>query len=211
MTRVIAKGVTALLLTLSLSSAVQQAFANDRLNVTVVQKDNTQVIKQQVKDMSVFGWSPERKLTWSDFKGNTLTGVTDETAASICHGFGIQTDTAASNGQHIVVNVFNVFYPTKSWVRDGEQSSAVLAHEQTHFDICELYTRILKERLAQAYLTRNNFNAAIKQIYTQVQAEYVAVQELYEEQTNHGLIAVEQQRWQNDIQMQLSDSHYALR
>ena len=211
MTRVIGKGITALLFTLLFGSTSQQVFANDRLNVVVVQKDNAQQIRQRTRDMSVFGWSPERKLTWNDFQGNMLNDVTDETAASICHGFGIQTDTEASGTDKVVVNVFNVFYPDRSWVRDGQQSNSVLGHEQTHFDICELYTRILRQRIADAYLTKSNFSRRIKEIYDQVQAEYVSEQERYESETNHGLIALEQQRWQQNIHAQLSTDKYALR
>lgn len=211
MTRVISKGITAFILMLLLNSTSMKALANDRLNVVVVQKYNAQQLTQQSKDIPVFGWSPERKLTWSDFKGNELNDVTDETAASICHGFGVQTDTAASDASRVVVNVFNVFYPDRSWVRDGGQSSSVLAHEQTHFDICELYTRILRERIANAYLTKANFAVRVKEIYSQVQGEYVREQERYEKETNHGLIVAEQQRWQHDIQVLLATNSYALR
>ncbi len=211
MAGVIGKRITALLLTLSLFTVQLKAFEGEKLNVTVVQQANAQEVKKSILDEGVFGWSSERKLTWGDFRGSLNHALGDETAASICHGFGVQTDTAASKGNNVVVNVFNVFYPHKSWVRDGGQSASVLAHEQTHFDICELYTRILKERITQAYLTKGNFNVRIKQIYEEVQAEYIETQEEYERQTNHGLIASEQLRWQNNIQMKLSVSTYALR
>ncbi|RYE25057.1 MAG: hypothetical protein EOP51_05325 [Sphingobacteriales bacterium] len=196
-----------LLLTLAICYNAQ---ANDRLNVVVVQKENA-VEAKQTQEHGVFGWTANRKLTWSDFRGGMITSATDETAAAICHGFGIQTDSNGGDATHVVINVFNAFYPEKSWVRDGEQNTHVLAHEQCHFDICELYTRILKQRIADAYLTRTNFNVLIKQIYTEVQAEYVGTQERYEEETNHGLVSVEQQRWQNSVQAQLSGDQYALR
>jgi len=55
----------------------------------------------------------------------------------------------------VTYNVYAVFFPYKSWIND--KTISTLNHEEIHFDICELYSRILKKYIV-TQLNKNNFN-----------------------------------------------------
>jgi hypothetical protein len=148
-----------------------------------------------------FSWDPARRLTWEDFRGHVQPYTTDNIAAATYCAIGFETNNVTA-GNKVKINVFNNFYPTKSWARNEEKDTHILAHEQGHFDICELYTRKLRERMACAQVDASCLSK-LKVIYRELQKEYEARQELYEDQTNHGLIYAEQNRWQNDISQEL--------
>lgn len=148
-----------------------------------------------------FSWDPSRRLTWEDFRGPVQSYSTENIAAATYCAIGFETNNVVAGGK-VKINVFNSFYPTKSWARDEEKDMHVLAHEQCHFDICELYTRKLRERMAAAHVDISSLSK-LKVIYRELQKEYEGRQELYEDQTNHGLIYAEQDRWQKDIAHEL--------
>ena len=59
---------------------------------------------------------------------------------------GIAYSYREVNGdKRIKINVFCNFYPQKSWQSKNDATDYILKHEQTHFDISELYKRILKK------------------------------------------------------------------
>lgn len=153
-----------------------------------------------------FAWDPSRRLTWEDFRGPVQSYTVENIAAATYCSIGFETIKAPGNGQ-VRVNVFNSFYPTKSWARDVEKNVHVLAHEQCHFDICELYTRKLRERMAGIPVDFSTLDK-LKAIYRQVQKEYETRQEALENETDHGLIYAEQDRWQKSIanELQAADS-----
>jgi hypothetical protein len=158
-----------------------------------------------------FEWNESRRLTWDDFRGNLDANEPDNTAAATYCGIGFEAKPAGK-GNRLSIKVFNTFFPYQSWVREGEEKESILAHEQGHFDLCELYTRILKARLDEANDRGQNSEASLERIYHQLQAEYNQRQERYEMETEHGLITGAQQYWQKMIGQELSQTKmYALR
>src|SRR5690606_38649660 len=91
-------------------------------------------------------WSKFRKLTWNDFRGSIPHDAEEQTAAATYCGIGFETNTTSHHHNDLKIRVYNTFYPHSSWARPEEMNDAVLAHEQGHFDLCELYTRKLRER-----------------------------------------------------------------
>ena len=91
-----------------------------------------------------------------------------------------------------------------SWAKPEEMNDDVLAHEQGHFDLCELYTRKLRERLSNVNVDVNTLKPVLRSIYDKLQTEYKARQEAYEGETAHGVNLPQQRKWQQILERELS-------
>lgn len=148
-----------------------------------------------------FEWSPSRKLTWEDYKGAPSRGQHDQVAARSTCRFGITIDTV--NG--VKVDVTSEFISSLSNVRAGQQTPALLAHEQLHFDICEVYARLLRKELAHGTLTKANVAAISKDAFLKYHQAYWERQHIYDQETNHGLNAENQLLWNKQVATALTD------
>ncbi|MBA3830002.1 MAG: hypothetical protein H0X33_13760 [Taibaiella sp.] len=148
-------------------------------------------------------WDHHHKLSWDDFKGAIPPDAVDNMAAATYCGIGIDA-AQVEPGKTPVVNVYNTFYITRSWVRPDAHNSEILEHEQGHFDLCELYTRKLKKQLQGILLQGADFKLVLKNLYEQVNAEYEIPQQVYEAQTSHGMNIREQKKWDNRIATELA-------
>ena len=152
-----------------------------------------------------FPWSRKRPLQWADFKAPVRSGAPADFAAETSCGFGFATNTLTGHNT-VKIYVFNAFETQKSWVRAGQSKPDVLRHEQGHFDICELFTRRLRERFSKATLTISNLHEVAENVYRTTQQEYIAYQNEYERQTAHGTITEEQDTWTARLAHELSDT-----
>jgi len=182
--------VITFILTLFLCICSQGLFAKDPLK-----KSNT--LEKE------FPWNEQRRLTWDDFKGPTPANADNSTAAVTFCGIGFEANTT-TNESKAKVTVYNTFYTNQSWVRTDGKSPEILAHEQGHFDICEIYTRKLREEMTNASVTVNNLKSVLQSIYDEVNKEYENRQLAYENETKHGTITVQQQRWSKIIAQELN-------
>ncbi len=174
----------------------------DHLTATLYHAENPRPFEREIK------WTKERKLTWDDFRGPTQSPKGSMVAAATYCGFGFETNQLSQDNTKLKILVYNSFYTDKSWGHKHEQTPEVLVHEQGHFDLCEVYTRKLRERMtkASAHVTVNNLKLTLESIYEGIKEEYSARQERYEDETEHGLIAEAQNRWVNDIAKELQES-----
>jgi hypothetical protein len=193
----IAKKTKANIIKINEMKARSKANICDHIVATLYKAENPRAYETE------FSWTADRKLNWDDFRGPVQPYSTENIAAATFCAIGFETNTVTLENQKLKVNVFNTFYTRKSWVRDEEKNPNILAHEQGHFDLCELYTRKLRERMADINVDIHSLRAKLKGIYAQLQKEYQERQQLYEDETNHGLIYNEQDRWQNMITLEL--------
>ena len=111
----------------------------------------------------------------------------------------------AGRGQDARVRVYNAFYAAESWVRQGHEADYLLAHEQGHFDLCEVYTRFFRacvQRECGGRIARSG--ARISRIFDEVEAQYHQRQLQYEAETAHGTIDAAQARWTRQIASELA-------
>jgi len=148
-----------------------------------------------------FQWSEHGRLTWEDFRG-PVKPLDDETAAATHCGIGFRTNSNAEGKPEI--EVYNAFYVNKSWVRPDAHMQSILDHEQGHFDLCEIYTRKLRNEMSRFDFSVADVRGSLMSIYERVSDEYEARQQAYESQTAHGTISSEQKRWQNTISNELN-------
>jgi len=160
----------------------------DRIEVAFYQSADPRKAEQS------FRWHSARQLNWDDFKGPVRAGSGARTAAETSCGIAVETSLVVNSGIARVF-VFNTFDKRGSWVRAGKDLPGVLEHEQGHWDICELYTRRMQARFDEQQITGATLNRKVNEIYNEVSREYIERQEQYEQDTQHGMVAEQQQHW----------------
>lgn len=146
-------------------------------------------------------WSASRPLTFADFQGRPkptekLAALTsaDLKAGASCRNYTFTGTVQAS------------FDPSASWLRDpNEDSAELLRHEQLHFDLTEVYARILRQRLAAlpAKIDCRRLQPAFDQVTQGVYAEWEREESRYDEETNHGLSKPQQAQWEKQTAQRL--------
>jgi hypothetical protein len=138
-----------------------------------------------------FEWSSDRKLTWEDYKGSPSPAQDTNIAATTSCRFGLLAGPS--------VEVTNEFICHQSSVRQGQQKPTLLAHEQLHFDLCEVYARKLRKELAA------NTSVDPREVFIGMYKLYKETQWLYDDETNHGLEPQAQKLWKNKIEKGLEE------
>lgn len=158
----------------------------------------TELKAQHAACSQCFSWDASRKLTWSDFRGRPVKSSRNEAMTDSGMTIGLECD-----GDKTKVEVRSFFDPTKSWTKDRE-SASLLAHEQLHFDITELFVRKLRQRLAQIGNDCQEINRHIEAYYNENYREFVAYQERYDRETKHSTDTQAQEAWQQQVAEELT-------
>lgn len=146
-------------------------------------------------------WQEGELLVWNDFQGKQWAGATMQAVTAAGPSSIISGEQ--SNGivtVHLTLNT--VFSKTQSWTVNTS-SDELLAHEQLHFDIAELYTRKMRKAL-QEYKFTNDFQNELDKVTDDVIAKRKAYQELYDEETNHSNNEEAQLEWNQKIKDELA-------
>lgn len=152
-------------------------------------------------------WNEERKLTWDDFV-SLEKGRNRFSAESSC-GLSYKTEQI---GSMVYVHVHAYFLPKESWVLSEKMTEALLAHEQLHFDIAELFARKMKMTFAEYELPVKTFidkkaDQRMEKAYHQIFKEMMEMQHLYDEETGHGTDVKAQEEWVSQIKNKLGVNH----
>ncbi len=171
-----------------------------RFDAILYKVDNPRTYEKQII------WSENRKLEWEDFRAENEPHAYNATALTYCgieYGVKAFTSLYANSTQYIVKCIF---YPEKSWVTKDttQRTAAVLKHEQTHFDLCEVYARRLYKELTDTKINAFNLdNAGV--IYERIMNEYEERQYQYDEETHKATNTEIQEKWNNDIARELEE------
>lgn len=148
-------------------------------------------------------WSKAYQLKWPDFKGPADEQVDFSANSSCLFAFSSRPDY---RGDTLVLEL--ILHPaltkTTSWVKADKKSPELLAHEQLHFDICELYGRRMRERLLRAKAGVLNYDAVLRGVFDEEWHAYKQRQVDYDSETAHGLISEKQAMWTELIKKELS-------
>jgi len=144
-----------------------------------------------------FCWQANRKLVWADFKGkpDKLNPATALTYSDIKIG------ASFING-NVSVTVNNLFESKLSWTKN-KTSTALLAHEQAHFDITEIHTRKIRIKLDAIASEETIRNGTLNKESTILLNEWKSFQKRYDDETNHGIILDKQKEWEEKVRMLL--------
>lgn len=102
------------------------------------------------------------------------------------------------------ISIFACFAKKESWVHPDKKEAPLLTHEQLHFDICELFVRKLRKKISETPLSLLNSDNQIKALFEESWNAYQVNQNLYDEETEHGLIEAAQKKWINNVKEELN-------
>lgn len=143
-------------------------------------------------------WDADRKLVWSDFRGTPQPHHQKVAATQYQIGYEYSLEN-----NEFIFDVTCEFIPRLSWVAERGETDYILEHEQKHFDLAEIYARKLRKELQEADINIRNYQRMTNAIYDKVWRECQLEQMKYDEETNHSIIADEQERWNDYIEDQL--------
>ena len=147
-------------------------------------------------------WSESRKLTWDDFKARAQPGA--DYVASTSSGISFSLSYAEENGRSKVdYSVVSFFNPEKSWYKVDRVSAHILNHEQTHFNITELFARKLRKRLATHQFTINAKKEA-NILYQEIEQQRQEMQHKFDAETDHSRDIEKELYWESYIVKQLA-------
>jgi len=176
-------------------------------------------------DDDVVVWRAGERLTWTDFRADpsgrfaarsSWTWTQRDRVAVSCAQEG---DGWACAARHQTIEIETLFLKNLSWVRPGFRNPSLLAHEQGHFDLAEVYARRLEaalralqagaagaERVAAEDAALADFDARALDAYARWLDDALAAQDRYERETEHGADAAAQARWEARIRAWLAGS-----
>ncbi|SDI03423.1 DUF922 domain-containing protein [Winogradskyella thalassocola] len=149
-------------------------------------------------------WNESAKLTWADFKAtpNLESDAVALTASGITFGYSVNT-----SGERIVdfsTSVEAHFYPSKSWYIQDKGNAYILAHEQLHFDITELYARKFRAQIKKLVVNQN-VKDQMNRLHAKINEAVNETQKRYDAQTNHSMNREMQKEWEITIQKELRE------
>jgi hypothetical protein len=160
-------------------------------------------------------WQANVPLRWRDFQASRVQVLASllDVRVGACSAVEVAVVPYTDTPGHDSFRVESFLVRSRSWVRDSTivHQPLLLAHEQLHFDINELFARQIRQRLAQAqaagaYLYGPKVAQQIRLLLT----EKTAYQARFDAEAYHDPSAVTLQRWQALVQQQLAElSTYA--
>ncbi len=148
-------------------------------------------------DSSTIPWSAARKLTWADFKSSPDNNATNAalTSSKIVFNFGYGPD----KGFNYTISC--EFDKNSSWVR--VKTDYILAHEQGHFDVAEIFARRLNKSLKAYSLNTRTVQKEVPAMYQQLMKEESEWQNQYDNETDYSRNHAQQAVWLEKIQREL--------
>jgi hypothetical protein len=150
------------------------------------------------KDDTSIPWLASRKLTWNDFKSspdNTSTNAA-LTSSKITFKYSYDSEKGFS------FTIGCLFEKNNSWGRI--KTDYILAHEQGHFDIAEIYARKLNKTLKAYSFTPAKAQKEVPAIYEKIMKEQAAMQNQYDNESDFSRDRAQQAAWSEKINRELA-------
>ena len=152
----------------------------------------------QSKDEELLKWDPFKKLTWADYKGSP--NPDSDAAASTTTYLGIDYNISTNSFSYKIQSLFS---KTRSW--GLHKTPYILSHEQGHFDIAEVFARMLHKKMSEYKFNRKTYQKDLKKIYEEVTEEKEEVQNEYDRETRHSINKAKQAEWLKKIEEMLEE------
>ena len=147
-------------------------------------------------------WSPERKLAWSDFHGRPPRLLDGARSA-----LGYNSTFGCRDGK-LEFSILAVFVPEESWVTERIKTSGLaspvgLRHEQTHFDLKEIYARRIRKMFTELPTPCPRSDDAFYALAEKLMRDESATQERFERETQAGENEYRQNEWERRVKADL--------
>ena len=144
-------------------------------------------------------WHGFNQLKWKNFKGQP----DKKSAASALTESRLYFFFTEKN-EAVDFKFLASFSTCHSWVKK-ESTKALLKHEQTHFDIAEYYRRLMaKEMLSLGFSKKIDPNK-LNPIAVRYNRLFKEMEDQYDKETNHSIIAKKQKNWSKKIKRKVKD------
>ncbi|WCT13703.1 hypothetical protein [Mucilaginibacter jinjuensis] len=148
-------------------------------------------------------YSLKRPITWDDFKDKR--NISSSYSAAVMPGLGFTEQTSINKGIITIHIAMKVYLPkSASWVKSGAENAYNLNHEQRHFDIVKLVSEKFKRQMLAETIPVLNYDGSINTAYFDALREMDRMQKQYDNETDHGVNASAQQRWNEFIDKELA-------
>ncbi len=154
---------------------------------------------KEKEDTDAIPWEEERLLTWADFKCAPVRNT--EAVASTNTSLGLAYQLTSGK---LTYQITCSFSKTKSW--GLLKTDYILAHEQGHFDITEIYARKLHHALQAYQLKTKTFQQDVNAIYKKIVWEKENFQNMYDGQSDHSRNKKVQANWEEIIATLLEET-----
>ena len=144
-------------------------------------------------------WVTNHRLRWDDFRCEPKRNTDAVASTSTALGIAYQI-----KGGKLYYQVTCKFSKNKSW--GLVKTPYILAHEQGHFDITEIFARKLHQALQGYSLNNSSFQQDINTIYETVVRAKESLQAAYDADTDHSRNKRKQEEWLERIDLLLQDT-----
>lgn len=144
-------------------------------------------------------WNENRNLEWADFQSKTKPNTSQAAATTYC-GISYLLNSSTKKFTDKQVKIESFFIPSKSWAHPDHKTDIVLMHEQSHFDIAELFARKFRKAINDKFLDAKS----LQKYYEQIYEGYKDYQQDYETVTNHGRIRDKQYEYSQKINEEIT-------
>jgi len=143
-------------------------------------------------------WEKDSLLAWSDFKG--ILDTPSSFAAATNWHMPYTYHWSSKDGVYTLkFKVEGAIDRNRSWSIADKQTNDLLAHEQLHFDISEIFARELFIAFNKKTYTSNYKNEVLDIVAT-VFKSAAEMQEKYDRETDHSRNKIKQAEWEVYIQ-----------
>lgn len=145
------------------------------------------------RDKNYVYWD-DRPVTWTDFKGKVPSSSPYEatTWSAIRFSYG-------GIGDELKITVETIFDPKQSW-KTKNVTDHILNHEQRHFDITEVFARILRKDLLEKKFNKyETIDDEISKLFQHNFDDCEKMQDDYDEETDHSKKKEIQIAWDQKI------------
>jgi len=148
-------------------------------------------------------WQKERALVWEDFQAKP--DVNSPAAAVTASGLTFNYSLSKQNGRIIGFEtmVISHFYPEHSWCKKDQITDHILSHEQFHFNITELHSRLLRKEFSKLKINPNIANQ-IKELHRKANKDMGLMQKAYDSETDFSRNHEQQAKWQKKVKLHLN-------
>ena len=136
-------------------------------------------------------------LTWDNFKGKPNTSSPYKALTETTITIDIKT-----KGDEAIITIQDFFDENLSWTKE-KNNTALLGHEQTHFNINEVWTRKLRQKLNGKTYPVKSFQKELNAMHSEIHKESKAMQIEYDKETEHSVNEANQEKWNKKIRNEL--------
>ncbi|NND77094.1 MAG: hypothetical protein HKN39_02790 [Flavobacteriales bacterium] len=152
-------------------------------------------------------WEEGEKLEWKDFKARAKANSSFK--ALTASGFLYEMEQTSRT--EVKVRIYSYFDGKQSWVDRSELNGKLLAHEQLHFDITEVYTRKFRQAVQEKnYNTVDQLVETLSKLFKEMNDQVNKQHDFYDKETGHSINEAEQEKWESKVAKELKvHEHYS--